>query len=198
MTSPALWVVIPVKPFREGKSRLAGVLSAAARAALTQRHLARLLGVLNGFPVVARTLLVSRETLLVEEAAHFGVDLYAEKTTAGLNATLMEVTAWIGGRAGRLLILPSDLPFVTAADVEQLLRSRAPGVICSDRHGTGTNALVVPTGSGFRFQYGPGSFVRHRHEFEHTGTAYETIAAEGLLFDLDTPEDWALLQAKVS
>ena len=64
----------------------------------------------------------------------------------GLNPALREARAAI--HAGRLLVVPGDLPAVTAGDLAAVLAAGdtagAPGVILApDRHGRGTNALLL-------------------------------------------------------
>jgi 2-phospho-L-lactate guanylyltransferase len=54
------WAIVPVKPLRRAKSRLAGVLSDDERALLSQHLLQHTLGVLKEIPEIERTLVVSR------------------------------------------------------------------------------------------------------------------------------------------
>ncbi len=190
-----MWAILPVKPLKNTKTRLAPVLSPLERELLTRRTLSQLLNALAGVPAISRTIVVSREPTMPALIGRFGADLYVEKTTSGLSAAMMEVMRWLGRRSERLLILPSDLPLVTAADIGQMAGLPTPGGICSDRHGTGTNALLLPAGTPFTFYFGPHSFPRHCREFERADIPYQIVAAPGLQFDLDTPEDWQALQA---
>jgi 2-phospho-L-lactate guanylyltransferase len=58
-----------------------------------------------------------------------------------------------------------------------------------DRHGDGTNVVVLPAGCGFRFAYGPGSFARHRAEAARLGLAVEVVHDPHLGWDVDHPAD---------
>jgi 2-phospho-L-lactate guanylyltransferase len=61
-----------------------------------------------------------------------------------------------------------------------------------DRRRDGTNVAVVPTGAGFQFAYGAGSFERHRAEAARLGLACEIVYDRRLALDVDIPEDLAL------
>ena len=56
-----LWLVVPVKPFDESKSRLAAILARQERAALTRSLLTRTLHVAQASGHFARLLVVSRD-----------------------------------------------------------------------------------------------------------------------------------------
>ncbi|MEN9564010.1 MAG: 2-phospho-L-lactate guanylyltransferase, partial [Chloroflexota bacterium] len=56
-----LWAIVPVKPLRRGKSRLAGTLTEEERAALNQELLERTLKTLSGLKELDKVLVVSRD-----------------------------------------------------------------------------------------------------------------------------------------
>ena len=58
----ALWAIVPVKPLRRGKSRLAPVLSEDDRAELNQRLLLHTVDLLKGLPEIVDVLVVSRDS----------------------------------------------------------------------------------------------------------------------------------------
>ena len=65
-----------------------------------------------------------------------------------------------------------------------------PGVtLVPDRYGNGTNVIALPTGAGFRFSYGPGSFARHRAEAERLGLPVRVLDLPDLAWDVDEPAD---------
>jgi 2-phospho-L-lactate guanylyltransferase len=63
-----------------------------------------------------------------------------------------------------------------------------------DRHHDGTPVAVVPTGTGFRFAYGPGSFAAHVAEAERLGLAWRSLLDPDLAWDVDGPDDLAALE----
>ncbi len=88
----------------------------------------------------------------------------------------------------QVTVAHSDLPRARGIG-----RLRAfPGVtLVPDRHHNGTNIVRVPTRSGFRFSYGPGSFRRHLDECERIGLPAWVLEEPALAFDVDVPADLA-------
>lgn len=194
-----IWAIIPVKPLLMSKSRLAQVLSAEARAELMREFLTRMLAELQQVSELAQILLVSSDPTVAAVTRRFGVLLLAEERPLGLNTAVTQAShqAAAHGAAG-VLILPADLPFLTAVDVRHLLAQRtgdAPMlVICSDNRGSGTNALFLSPPAPFTFQYGPGSFQKHLHEGGRRQMVCQVVQRPGMQFDLDTENDWQIYQ----
>ncbi len=205
------WAIIPVKPLRDSKSRLAHILSADERANLTTTILQHTLQVLADAPSVYRALVISRDPAILKLARQAGAYTFGEGEKLGLNVALVRgshVAAAQG--ASSILVLPADLPFLSVGDVETMLSSASPVngnrpagstngagyantravAITPDRTQEGTNALFLCPPLGFEFQFGPGSFQRHLQEAERLGITCRVVHAPGLKFDLDTEEDW--------
>ncbi len=110
--------------------------------------------------------------------------------------------AALAAGAGTLLIVFGDLPLLDADDVRNLLRRDAAVVIAPDRHGSGTNALLLrphaagPGEHAFRFQFGEGSLDRHVAEAHRLGLDVATSVGAGTAFDLDTPDDLNVLDQR--
>jgi 2-phospho-L-lactate guanylyltransferase len=66
-------------------------------------------------------------------------------------------------------------------------------VIVPDRHGTGTNALVIAPPGAFEPSFGPGSYERHVAAAKRTGVVYRPVELPSLALDVDTPDDLAAL-----
>jgi 2-phospho-L-lactate guanylyltransferase len=62
-------------------------------------------------------------------------------------------------------------------------------VIAPDRHGTGTNALLVSARESFDFYFGEGSCTKHLALAGERGWPVALCRRQELEFDLDTPED---------
>ncbi len=215
-----IWAIVPVKPLRDGKSRLAHILSADERAKLTTRILNRTLEVLRAAPQVYRTLVVSRDPVVLKLARQQGAYTFGEGEKSGLNMALTRAAHVAAAQSATgLLILPADLPLISSGDVETLIAStlqalppmNRPGMqngtapkqslpalrimaICPDRLEEGTNALYVSPPTGFRFQFGTGSFDLHLEEGQRLGMSCHIVHSPGLKFDLDTEEDWYTYQ----
>jgi 2-phospho-L-lactate/phosphoenolpyruvate guanylyltransferase len=196
-------VIIPVKPLRESKTRLAHLLSPAQRAALMGRLLGQTLDALQP-TAVSRILVVSRDEAVLQQAQAAGVETLREERPFSLNSAVTQAhrLAVQQGAAG-VLILPADLPLVQTADIERLLAAapsdngRLPAplmVICGDERQQGTNALLLTPPTPFTFHYGPDSFARHAAEAAGHGRLVYMVNRRSLQFDLDTEADWQRLQ----
>ena len=207
-----VWAIIPVKPSRDSKSRLAGILTADERSELTRHILSRTLTVLDDVPAIKRSLVVSRDSGLLKLARQHGALTYDESANQDLNMALTRATHIVAAqKADCALILPADLPFVSAEDVIAVIEAASPEscsggngflsrrrglAICSDNERDGTNALLVCPPTGFNFQYGPGSFQRHLDEASRLGLAHCIVDVPGIKFDLDTEEDYQAYLAR--
>jgi 2-phospho-L-lactate guanylyltransferase len=98
-----------------------------------------------------------------------------------------------------VLVLPADHACIAAPARRRFAaqaRGRRAAVIAPDRAGDGTNALLLPARPRFAFAYGPGSFARHRRALAARGWEVTLCADPALRFDLDTPQDLALVAAR--
>ncbi len=90
-----------------------------------------------------------------------------------------------------VVILPADLPTITAAEIDALVRAGRRGgfAIAPDAAGVGTNALCLVSAQPFRFQFGSDSQQLHLEEAERTGLSPQVVRLPGLEFDVDSPAD---------
>jgi 2-phospho-L-lactate guanylyltransferase len=194
-----LVAIVPIRSLRHGKSRLDGALLPPVRMALIRRMLLGVVSALTEPLAVERVGVVSPDSEVLALAATLGPSVepvLQPETTPGLNPALEAGRAWAAGRqAGGLLVLFGDLPLLTAADVHHIVRRDAPVVISPDRHGAGTNALLLRNGAAndFTFRFGPGSYERHVNEAHRLSLEVATSITPGTAIDLDTPEDLRLL-----
>ena len=197
---PDLWAIIPVKPFDIGKSRLAGVLDAGARAALNRQlfdHVfARALAAFRP----ERVAVVTADAGLCARVGVRGAHGIVEAGAGDLNAALGQACGYALERGAQaIMVLPSDLPFVSAADIEALQAALGPApccVIAPDALGQATNALALaPPDPGF-FRFGPASFAAHVQSARARGAAVEVMRLPGLAFDLDTPKDYRVFLSR--
>ena len=188
----AVIAVVPMKPLRLAKSRLAPALSAKQRAALT-------LGMLRGVIAAARDAPVSAVWVVggddsVRQAAEGMGAAWRQDAAGDLNAALAAAMrdAFEGGCAA--LYLPADLPFIAADDVGALLRAAEGGArltFAPARRDGGTNAMLIPCGSRFMPLLGKRSFSRHKASAAALGIPYAVCDSGGFAIDLDTPADLA-------
>ena len=187
----SVFCLIPAKPHTEAKSRLDPLLTAAQRIELSRRLLRRTVQLAH--EVVGRVIVVSRDPALLSEVEALGAWGLLE-TSPGLNPALTQAARFALGRgAGGLLVLPNDLPLLTASDLEEILALAATPpalVIAPCRHGTGTNALLLRPPDIIPFAFGSDSFAAHSAAARAAGIEPLVYRAETIALDLDTPEDW--------
>ena len=188
----AVIAIVPMKPLRLAKSRLADALADEQRAALT-------LGMLRGVIAAARDAPVSGVWVVggddaVRQATE-GMGAAWRRDPAGdLNAALAAAMRDAFESGGAALYLPADLPFLAADDVRSLLRASECGArltFAPARRDGGTNAMLIPRGSRFMPLLGKRSFSRHKASAEALGIPYAVCDSGGFAIDLDTPADLA-------
>ena len=196
----AFWLITPVKPFEEGKSRLAKVLSIAERTSLNQQLLTNLLTVVQRAGVCTGMIVVSQSRAALQlAAAHNAVPLLENKQKSyvdGLNPALEQARAAAMARGATvLLVLPADLPWIQPDDLWELYRAaqRQPGIIIVPSRDNGTNALLLQPPDAIEFAFGPDSFARHEQLAAQAGLPCQTLHMPNLAIDIDQPADLALL-----
>ncbi len=192
-----LWAIVPVKPLKRGKSRLAAALNQEERELLNASLLARTLQILSGLNELEHVLVISRDTHVLRIAREFGARTVREDGQPHLNTALARATviAQVHGIGG-VLILPVDLPLITPQDIQTMIaRAHTPPVvvIAPDRHGRGTNALLISPAGLIPYEFGEDSFHRHCERARQAGARLEIVNLPSLSLDLDLPEDLALL-----
>ena len=195
-------IVIPIRSLSDGKTRLSPVLDPAARSALTREMLDRVVRAAIGTVSRAEVAVISPDPDALAEVGRVDPSirlLLQDLRHPGLNPALEQAADAVREMGvSTVLILPADLPLVSSADIDNLLRRDAPVVIAPDRHRMGTNALMVRLDAfsePFIFQFGEGSFGKHHDEANRLGVDAMTTTTPGTSFDLDTPEDLAQLDA---
>jgi len=194
----SLWAIVPVKPLRRGKSRLSGTLSEDERAALNEEMLERTLKTLSTLKEVDQVLVVSRDPHALTIARNYGAKTVQEDGQPHLNTALTRATvvAQVHATQG-VLILPVDLPLLTADDVLALIdKAIKPPVvvIAPDRHNKGTNALLMIPAGLIDYEYGEDSFKRHCELAKKAGARLEIVELPSLGLDLDLPEDLEMVR----
>jgi len=222
-----IWTLIPVKSLKDSKRRLAHLLPPEQRAILIHGLLQHELMVLDEVPAITKVLVISSDPAIWRLAQQFGALVEEEPRPQGLNVAIargMAIAAENG--ASGALMLPADLPFITASDVAMVINTGlgyklAPDpfaalsgpegngsyqenatdrvmAICTDEDDDGTNALFLKPVSEFPFHFGPGSFQLHIKEARKRGITVCKVSAPGLQFDLDNERDWFAYQRLVS
>jgi 2-phospho-L-lactate guanylyltransferase len=193
-----LWAIVPVKPLRRGKSRLAGKLTEDERADLNQSLLKHTIETLTDLKEIEQVLVVSRDPHALTVARNHGARTVLEDGQPHLNTALKRATVVAQVYATRgVLVLPADLPLISPEDIRELInRAVDPPVvvIAPDRHHTGTNALLISPSGLIEYDFGENSFERHCERVRQVGARLEIVDLPTLGLDLDLPEDLELVR----
>src|SRR3954470_11281353 len=189
--------ILPVKRFARAKQRLRAGIEGAARERLAAAMVADVLEVLSGYPALERLVVVTAEASVAEAATAAGAHVVPDPDEAGQSAAaaLGVLVARDELAAQRVLLVPGDTPALTAPDLDALLARTEPVVVVPDRHGTGTNALLLRPPTAIAPAFGPGSRERHQAAAEAAGVDHAVVRIPSLALDIDTPEDLAALRA---
>ncbi len=189
--------VIPVKPFVLAKGRLSSVLTPEQRMQLAEAMLCDVLEAAQAAGTIADIYVVSSDPQVAFIAGRFGARVI-DDIVGELNGALEAARNWIRQREphARLLVLPSDLPVATSADIDAIGQSlgHEDGIAVVPAHDRdGTNALLLGGQTELPFAFGPCSFERHVEAAQMWDIRIETIEVSGLEYDLDQPHDLEMI-----
>jgi 2-phospho-L-lactate/phosphoenolpyruvate guanylyltransferase len=178
-------IVIPIRSFDAGKSRLGAKLEPARRAHLLQAMAENVVAAAGTMPVAV----VSNAGEVRSWAAILGRTVLDDPGSLDLAAA-----AGLGWAAaagfGRVIVAHADLPLATdlAPVAADGLRPVVTAVPC--HRDDGTPVISLPTAAtAFVFAYGPGSFRRHAAAARAAGLAFRVRRDRRLGRDVDAPED---------
>jgi 2-phospho-L-lactate guanylyltransferase len=188
--------ILPVKSFGAAKQRLADTLGGGARKALAQAMFSDVLSTLRRVPELDEIAVVTADRAAESAAAGKRVSVLHDDAQAGQSAAaLIGIRHALASGYERVLLVPGDTPLLQPREVAALIDGTGGLVIVADRHGTGTNALVLSPPDAIEPSFGPGSFARHVAAAEAGQLAYRADEVPGLALDVDTPADLAELAA---
>jgi len=191
--------VLPVKRFPLAKQRLGERLNPQQREALAEAMVTDVLGALVLARALSGVLVITSEPAASAVAKRLGARVEPDSREGGQSAAVASgIALALQEGIERVLLVPGDCPALDRDELDQLLgeHNDAPSVvIVPDRHGTGTNALLLAPPDVIAPAFGPGSFERHRELAAAAGVACAVARPETLLLDIDTPADLAALLA---
>lgn len=184
--------ILPVKSFKDAKQRLGPGLDVGPRRLLAEAMFADVLVALRRASAVERVVVVSTDHRAQQIAGAYGASLLEEDDRGHNYAAARGIRQALTQGIERVLLVPGDCPVLDPAEVDELIArpvSPPSALIVPDRHGTGTNALLLRPPDSMAPSFGPGSCERHVHDARLAGISYELIEVPTLALDIDTPED---------
>jgi 2-phospho-L-lactate guanylyltransferase len=179
--------LIAIKGRSQCKSRLAEVLPPAQRLQLVRSMLDGVISAARNARTVRHILIVSPE----RDCVPGDIPVLAD-TGGGLNGSLSAAHMTLQDfGCQEVVVLPADLPHVTANDIDEMVRIGRSGgfAIAPDAAGIGTNALYIRSPQSFSFRFGPDSRRLHLEQAINLGLNPRVVQCAGLEFDVDSPDD---------
>jgi 2-phospho-L-lactate guanylyltransferase len=189
--------VLPIKYFDEAKQRLSAELEAGPRRALAESMFSDVLTALRRCSSVERMLVVSSDDTAQRIAAGHGAEIAEDEGLGHSRAAMLGVELALERGVERVLCVPGDCPLLDPSELDELIATtvRQPSaLIVPDRHGTGTNALLLTPPDSLTPAFGPDSCARHVRLAAEQGAHAEVVSVASLALDIDTPEDLEALQ----
>jgi 2-phospho-L-lactate guanylyltransferase len=191
--------VLPVKSFARAKQRLGESVSDEIRLQLARAMVADVLHALAVTEAIELTILVTREASIATSARALGAVVVEDRLEEGQSAAAtLGVAHALELGFQRVLCVPGDCPALDPAELDGLLRAadevssgdgKAAVTIVPDRHGQGTNGLLLSPPDTIAPSFGPDSCERHRQLALAAGIAAQIQPLSSLVLDIDTGAD---------
>ena len=202
------WALVPIRGLETAKTRLGEDLDPEERIELVTNLLRRTLEATRDARRIAGTVVVTMDP----DAAGIAKELRAiglVERAPGLNAAIEAArSVSVARRATAVLVLPADLPSVSAASIDELIEDAASAFAAEagpsqglaaavpDRHGLGTNALLLSPPGAIDPAFGEASRAAHAARAAAAGVRWLELDSP-LSLDLDTPADLLAAEAAI-
>ena len=184
--------ILPVKRFSAAKQRMAGGIAGGRRRDLAEAMVADVLAAIGRTRAIERTIVVTGDPSAQELAAGAGAEVIPDPEDAGhVEAALAGIARAEADGAERVVLLAADCPLLDPRELDRLLTG-VPGSyvgVVPDRHGTGTNALLLSPPDAIVPAFGEGSRDRHVEAARQAGVPFGIEELPSIELDLDTPAD---------
>lgn len=183
--------VLPIKRFTAAKQRL----DRDDRAAVMRDMVEGVLAALSASSV-EQVIVVTADADAADLARRHGAEVVDEASLLGHSAAAtLGVARAVERGARRVLLIAGDCPLMSAEAIDDLLaaHTEAGVVVLCDRHGTGTNGLLLEPPDVIAPAFGTGS--RERHEALAAAAGARCVVEErpAFQYDVDTVDDLAAI-----
>ncbi len=191
------WVIIPVKPFKKGKSRLRAFFGHQDLYALNYNLFIKTIETVKNAACFNHILVVSRDKHAHALARQHGLEVCPEGQPTSLNLAVsqaMDQTLESGG--GQVLVLPTDLPKLRPEDLLEV-NNQIPSsgvLIVPDHFYRGTNALGMSSPKLIDAAFGTNSFHNHSQQAQQKNLNLTVYYNQAIMHDLDTQPDLELIR----
>jgi 2-phospho-L-lactate guanylyltransferase len=192
--------ILPLKTLDEAKQRLSEELDSATRRTLVEAMFSDALIALRRAGAIDQTLVVTADHAAQRIAAGYGADVLDGPDAGHNDAARRGIARARQLGADRALLVPGDCPLLDPEELNALVRRRAPRpsvLVVPDRHGTGTNALLITPPDVFEPSFGEDSHDRHLAQARAGDVTAETVEVPSLALDVDIPADLTVVTARL-
>lgn len=191
------WVIIPVKPFKQGKSRLRACFDRQDLYALNYNLFVQTIETITAAACFDHIMVISRDKHAQAVARQLGLELCLEQNPSSLNLAIEQAMTCVVERGGgQVLIVPTDLPNLRPDDLLSTkgLIPRQGVVIVPDHFYRGTNALGMSDPMLIKPAFGSNSFHKHSIQAQQDNLSLRVYYNEAIMHDLDTQLDIDLIR----
>jgi 2-phospho-L-lactate guanylyltransferase len=198
--------ILPVKRFPLAKQRLGESVAESLRADLARAMVGDVLSSLRECPAVDATIVVTCEPSVAAAARYIGAVVVEDTAEEGQSAAASLGLAYaLQEGFERALCVPGDCPTLDPDELVELLVADTTQenvdpevVIVPDRHGKGTNGLLLSPPDALSPSFGPDSRTRHERLATESDVKWRIAQPASLLLDIDTGADLAALRERVA
>ena len=184
-------ILVPVKNLRNAKQRLASLLDAAARTELAHAMLSDVIGAIADF-AGDDVSLVTSDPFALDLAKHHRFEIIRDDSNVSeTDAIAMATNACASRGVQTTLVLPGDVPLISAEDIRAIYDSAPPrgSVLVPSCDKRGSNAVLRRPAALFPLRFGSDSFMPHLAAAVATETSCVVLSLPRIGLDIDTPED---------
>ncbi len=189
--------ILPVKRLEDAKQRLSDVMPAGFRRAFAEAMYSDVLLALRRSTSVDRVIVVTADRNAARIAEGNDAMVLNDTGSSHSEAAVIGLRRAHELRVPRALLVALDCPLMAPAELDELIARRVPrdsALIVPDRHGEGTNALLLSPPAALIPAFGEGSRQRHVDLATERGSAPEVVDVPTLALDVDTPDDLQVLR----
>lgn len=191
--------ILPVKRFPLAKQRLGLAVPDSLRSELARAMVGDVLSALRACRAVEAIVVVTCEPAVASAARYLGAEVVDDRLEQGQSeAASLGLAKALAGGFERAVCVPGDCPALDPDELSELLGVDAQVVIVPDRHGSGTNGLVLAPPDAIEPSFGPDSRARHERLAGQAGVSCAVESPPSLLLDIDTGEDLQALRERLA
>jgi 2-phospho-L-lactate guanylyltransferase len=192
--------ILPIKRFSLAKQRLGESVTEQLRLDLARAMVGDVLVALSQCAAIDLTIVVTNEPTVTAAADYIGAIVVPDTAESGQSAAVsIGIERALAEGAERALCIPGDCPALDPDELNVLLHSAPDAVIViPDRHGSGTNGLLLTPPNVMTPSFGPDSCARHGELATGTSASWRTEQVSSLQLDIDTGADLDVLRERLT